>query len=127
MATFVNGSGQNEQYFQRTFHRYFLPRFGSFGQAFQSRIFFRNRQITNKNCLWWPYLSIDQDEISNLYRGSPIDDSCEVSVHLANWFQLLTKFWLMRQSVSETKKFRNQSIRHKHFLWWHACKWIRTK
>ena len=30
---FVNGSGQNEQYLQRIFHRCFLLSFGSFGQA----------------------------------------------------------------------------------------------
>jgi hypothetical protein len=30
---FVNGSGRNEQSLQRTFHRCFLPSFGSFGQA----------------------------------------------------------------------------------------------
>jgi hypothetical protein len=30
---FVNGSGRNEQYLQRTFHRCFLPSVGSFGQA----------------------------------------------------------------------------------------------
>ena len=29
----VNGSGRNEQYLQRTFHRCFLPSFGSFGQG----------------------------------------------------------------------------------------------
>jgi hypothetical protein len=28
---FVNGSGQNEQSLERTFHRCFLPSFGSFG------------------------------------------------------------------------------------------------
>jgi hypothetical protein len=28
---------------------------------------FRNRPIRNKNCLWQPYLSMDQDEMSNLY------------------------------------------------------------
>ena len=32
-AMFVNGSGQNEQYLQRIFHRCFLLSFGSFGQA----------------------------------------------------------------------------------------------
>ena len=32
-AMFVNGSGRNEQSLQRTFHRCFLPSFGSFGQA----------------------------------------------------------------------------------------------
>ena len=56
-------------------------------KLFQRRRFFRNRLITSKNCLWWPYLSNVPDEMRNLYRGSPIDASCEVSVHLANWFQ----------------------------------------
>jgi len=32
-AMFVNGLGRNEQSLQRTFHRCFLPSFGSFGQA----------------------------------------------------------------------------------------------
>jgi hypothetical protein len=32
-AMFVNGSGQNEQSLQKTFHRCFLPSFGSFGHA----------------------------------------------------------------------------------------------
>jgi hypothetical protein len=30
-AMFVDGSGQNEQYLERTFHRCFLPSFSSFG------------------------------------------------------------------------------------------------
>ena len=30
-AIFVNGSGQNEQSLERTFHRQFLPSFTSFG------------------------------------------------------------------------------------------------
>ena len=32
-AMFVNGSGRNEQSLQMTFHRCFLPNFGSFGRA----------------------------------------------------------------------------------------------
>jgi hypothetical protein len=32
-AMFVNGSGQNEQSLEWTFHRCFLPSFGSFGQV----------------------------------------------------------------------------------------------
>ena len=47
------------------------------------RIFFRNQPIRNKNCLWWPCLLTDRDEMSNLYRGHSIDASYEVSVHLA--------------------------------------------
>jgi hypothetical protein len=31
-AMFVNGSGQNEQSLERTFHGCFLPRFSSFGR-----------------------------------------------------------------------------------------------
>jgi hypothetical protein len=83
---FVNGSGWNEQFLQRTFHRCFLPSFGSFGQAVSEKIF-RNRPIRNKNCLWWPCLLMDRDEMSILYRGPPIDVSYQVSVHLAKRFQ----------------------------------------
>jgi hypothetical protein len=32
-AMFINGSGRNEQSQQRTFHKCFLPSFGSFGQT----------------------------------------------------------------------------------------------
>jgi hypothetical protein len=32
-AMVVNGSGRNEQFLQRTFHRCFQPSFGSFGKA----------------------------------------------------------------------------------------------
>ena len=31
-AMYVNGSGQNEQSLERTFHRCFLPSFSSFGR-----------------------------------------------------------------------------------------------
>jgi hypothetical protein len=48
---------------------------------------FRNRPIRNKNSLWWPCLLMDQDEMSNCYRGPPIDASYKVSVHLAKQFQ----------------------------------------
>ena len=81
---FVNGSDRNEQSLKRTFHRCFLPSFGSFGQAVLEEKIFRNRPIRNKNCLWWPCLPMNRDEMSNLYRGPPIDASYQVSVHLAN-------------------------------------------
>jgi hypothetical protein len=35
-------------------------------KQFQRRRFFRNRPIRNKNCMWWPCLLTDQDEMSNL-------------------------------------------------------------
>jgi hypothetical protein len=56
-------------------------------KRFQRRRFFRNQPIRNKNCLWWPCLLTDQDEMTNLYRGPAIDTSYEVYVHLAKRFQ----------------------------------------
>jgi hypothetical protein len=60
---------------------------GSFGQAVSEEKTFKNQPIINKNCLWWPYLLTDQDEMSNLYRGTSIDASYHVWVHLAKRFQ----------------------------------------
>jgi hypothetical protein len=84
--------------------RCFLPSFGSFGKAVSEDKIFRNQSIRNKNCLWQPYLLMDRDEMSNLYRGPPIDASYQVSVHLAKRFH--------------RRFFRNQPIRNKNCLWW---------
>ena len=56
-------------------------------KLFQRKRFFRNQSIRNKNCLWQPCWSTDQDEMSNLYRRPSIDSSYQVSVHLAKGFQ----------------------------------------
>ena len=55
--------------------------------GFRRRRFFINRPIRDKNCLWWPCLFTDRDEIRNLYRGPSIDASYQVSLHLAKRFQ----------------------------------------
>ena len=102
---FVNESGRNEQSLQRTFQGCSLPSFDSFGQAVSEEKIFRNRPIRNKNCLWWPCLSMDRDEMSTLYRGLPIDASYQVLVHLAKRFQ--------RRRIK-----KNQPIRNKSRLWW---------
>ena len=86
-AIFVNGSGQNEQTLKRTFHRCFLPSFGSFGQMVSEEKIFKNQPIRNKCRLWWPCLLTDCDEMTNLYRGPSIHPSYQVSVHLAQGFQ----------------------------------------
>jgi hypothetical protein len=85
VGMFFNGSGRNEQSLQRTFHRCFLPSFDSFGQAVSEEKIFKNLPIRNKNCLWWPCLLMDRDEMSNLYRGPSIDASYQISVHLAGF------------------------------------------
>ncbi len=56
-------------------------------KRFQRRRFFRNQPIRNKNCLWWPCLLTDRDEMSNLYREHAIDASYQASVHLVKRFQ----------------------------------------
>ena len=103
-AMFVNGSEQNEQSLQRTFHRCFLPSFGSFGKAVSEDKIFRNRPIRYKNCLWPPYLLMDRDKMSNLYRGPSKDAPYQVSIHLAKRFQ-------------RRRFFRNQPIRNNNCLW----------
>ena len=86
-AMSVNGSGRNQQSVQRTFHRCFLPSFGSFGQAVSEKKIFLNLPIRNKNCLWRPCLLMDRDKMCNLQRGPSTDASYQVSVHLAQGFQ----------------------------------------
>ena len=48
---------------------------------------FRNRPIRNKNCLWWPWLLTNRDEMSNLYRRTSIDAVYQVSYQLSKCFQ----------------------------------------
>jgi hypothetical protein len=69
---------------------------------FQRR-FFRNGPIRNKNCLWWPCLLMDWDEMSKHYRGPSIDASYQVSFHLAKRFQ-------------RRRFYRNGPIRNKNCL-----------
>jgi hypothetical protein len=60
---------------------------------------FRNKPIRNKNCLWWPCLLTDLNEMSNLYRGPSIDASYQVSVRLAK--HIRRRF--LKISQSETR------------------------
>ena len=82
-------------------------------KRFQRRRFLRNRPIRNKNCLWWPCLLTDRDEMINLYRGPSINASYQFSVHLAKQFQ--RRF--LKISQSETRIACGG----------HVCYWIGTK
>jgi hypothetical protein len=73
-------------------------------KRFQRRRFFRNQPIRNKNCLWWPCLLTDWNEMCNLYRGPSIDASYQISIHLAKQFQ--------------RRFLKNRPIRNKNCLWW---------
>jgi hypothetical protein len=48
--------------YKKTFHKCFLPSFGSFGHAVSEEKIFRNRPIRNNNCLWWPCLLMDMGQ-----------------------------------------------------------------
>jgi hypothetical protein len=71
----------------------------------RSRLIKKNRPIRNKNCLWWPSLSMDRDKMSNLYREPSIYASYQISVHSRKRFQ--------RRIF-----FRNQPIKNNNGLWW---------
>ena len=67
VAIFVNRSGRYEHSLQRTFHKCFLPSFGSVGYAISEEKIFKNRPSRNKNGLWRSCSLIDRDKMSNLY------------------------------------------------------------
>jgi hypothetical protein len=56
-------------------------------KQFQRRRFFKNQPIRNKNCMWWPCLLTNRDEMSNLYRGHSINAPYQVSDQLVLQFQ----------------------------------------
>jgi hypothetical protein len=86
-AMFVNGWDEMNNLYRGHSIDVFYQDLVHLAMQFQRRRFFRNRQIRNKNCMWWPCLLTDQDKMSNLYRGLSIDASFQVSVHLAKRFQ----------------------------------------
>ena len=69
---------------QRTFHRCFLSSFVSFGQAVTEENIFRNQPIRKKNCLWWPCLLTNRDDMNNFIEDFPL--------------MLPTKFWFIWSS-----------------------------
>ena len=101
VAMFVNGLGQNEHSLQRTFHRCFVPSFGSFGHVVSEKLF-RIRPIRNKNRLWWPCLLMELER--NEYQRT---------AHRC----FLPSFGSFGHAVSEEKIFRNRPIRNKNRLW----------
>jgi hypothetical protein len=100
-------------------------------EAVSEENFFLNRPIKNKNCLWWPCLLMDQDQMWNLYRGPSIDPSYQVSVHLANMAATGNScFWLVDLIKSSPLKpldqmnrnlvgsiYERSCIKIAHFVW----------
>jgi hypothetical protein len=113
-AIFVNGSGQVEQSLKRTFHRCFLPSYGSFGQAISEEKLFRNRSIRNKNCLWRPCLLTDRINTCNSYRGISIDVSYQVWVHLDRGFQ---RRRLKCEKLTDDRRRPPSNVKNSLCLW----------
>jgi hypothetical protein len=65
--------------YKRTFHRCFLPSFGSFGRAVSEEKMFRNGPIRNKNNMWWPCLLMDWDSISTYLPFNRKNDFLEIN------------------------------------------------
>ena len=74
-------------------------------KRFQRRRIKKNQPIRNKNHLWWPYLLVDRERMSNLYRGPSIDASYQVSDHLAKRFQRRRFFRNQKQELSVVDMF----------------------
>jgi hypothetical protein len=114
---FINRWELNAQSLWMTFQGCFLPSFDSFDQAVTEENLFRNQPIRNKNCLWWPYLLTDWDEMSNLYRGPAIDASYQFSIHLAKRFQRRQFFRTnQKQELPVVTMFVNGSEINEHSL-----------
>jgi hypothetical protein len=74
----------------------------------------KNRSIRNKNCLWWPCLLLDRDEMSNLYRGPSIDASYQGAVHLAKGFQ---RRRLKCEKLMDDRLWTPSDGKSSHCLW----------
>jgi hypothetical protein len=66
------------------------------------------------NRLWQPCLLMDREEMSNLYRGPPIDATYLVSVHLVKRFQRgrFFKFTNQKQELPVSAMFAKGSGRN---------------
>jgi hypothetical protein len=87
-------------------------------KRFQRRRLFRNQPIRNKNCLWWPCLLVDRDEMSNRNGGLSIDASYQVSVHMAKRFrgEESKKSANQKQEPPVAVMFVNGSVRNEQSL-----------
>ena len=105
VAMFVNGSKRNEQSLQRTFHRCFLPSFGSFGKAVSEEKMYQ--KLTNQK----QELSV----VALIVNGSGRNGQFLQRTFHRCFLPSLGSFC---HTVSEEKNFKNHPIRNKNRLWW---------
>ena len=103
-AMFVNGSGRNEQYLQRTFHRCFLPRFGLFGQVVSEE---KTQKSTNQ-----------KQELAVVAMFVSVSELNEQSLQRTFQGCFLPSFDLIWPCCFRGEDFfRNQPIRNNNRLW----------
>jgi hypothetical protein len=78
-------------------------KFGQLGILVSDWLILKIHPIRNKNCLWWPYLLTDQDEISNCNRGLSIDASYQVSVILVSDWSISKNLLLWNRWPNDPK------------------------
>jgi hypothetical protein len=66
------------------------------------------------NCLWWPCLLMDRDEMSNHYRGTSIYASYQVSIHLAEGFP---RRRLKCEKLTDDRRRTPSDGKSSHCLW----------
>ena len=103
VAMLVNGSGQNEQSLQRTFHRCFLPNFRSFGKAVSEEKIFQ--KSTNQKQEW---------PVATMFVNRSEQNEQSLQTTFPRCF--LPSFGSFGKVVSEI--FKNRPIRKKNCLWW---------
>ena len=103
-AMFINGSRRFEQTLQRTFHRYFLQSFGSFGQAVSEEKIFQ-KSTNQKQELPMTAMFVNGSKRNKQFP--------QRTFHRC--FQ--PRFGPFSQAVSEQKIFGNRPIRNKNCLW----------
>ena len=104
-AMFVDESGRNEQYLQRTFQGCSLPSFDSFGQAVSLENIFQ--KSTNQK----QELPVASMFVNGSGRN---EQSLQRICHRC----FLPSFGSFGQAVSEEKIIKNLPIRNKNCLWW---------
>ena len=103
-AMIVSGSGQNKLSLQRTFHRCFLPSFGSFGKAVSEEKIFQKSPNQKQE------LFVVAMFVIGLGQNQ---QSIQMTFHRC----FISSFGPFGHAVSEENIFRNRPIRNKNRLW----------
>ena len=102
---FVNGSEQNDQSLQKTFHRSFLPNFSSFGKVVSDEKILQKSTTQKQE---WPVVAMFVNRLE-------LNDQS-----LQRTFQgcFLPSFDSFGKAVSEENILKNRPIRNKNLMWW---------